>query len=199
MEFSELVATRKMTREFSDVQVEASLISELLEVVRYSPSAGFTQGFRFLVLTDSDVRKSFFKTTSDKNWLDNPDSSKITTAPVIVIPFSLPETYIERYNQPDKLKAHRNANFIEANETPFWLTDMAFATMLLLLRAEDLGLGALFFAIHGGIDNLKESLNIPESASLIGAVAVGYKSETGQRHLRKRLSADQLVKYNSWH
>ncbi len=198
MEFDEVVRNRRMSRDFNDTLISHALIDELLDAVRYSPSAGFTQGFRFLVLTEENARFSFFKITSDELWLESSDSKMITNAPVIIIPFCLKSEYINRYSQTDKLISHNNENFMEVQGTAFWITDLSFATMILLLNAENLGLGALFFAIHNNLDKLKSHFNIDGDADLIGAVAVGYKSGVNRQTARTKLKKSEIIKFNSW-
>ncbi len=198
MDLDYIMKTRKMTRRFKDTPLEDSVIEELLKSVRFSPSAGHAQGFRFLVLTDFFARIKFFEITCDKEWLNTDKAKQLIKAPVIIIPFALKRSYIDRYNQQDKLNSHMNRNFMESQSTPFWITDLAFAVMLLLLKAQDLSLGALFFAIHNNEHDLKEQFGIPSDADLIGTLAVGYKNETQYRKPRKSLGINDLIKFNTW-
>jgi nitroreductase len=65
----------------------------------------------------------------------------------------------------------------DAWPAPFWVVDVAFATMILLLSAVEEGLGALFFGLRGEPRKLHQSFGIPDGWSAIGAVALGWPAE----------------------
>ena len=54
MEFSEVVRRRHMVRRFTDEPVSADSLDRILRNVMRGPSAGFSQGQAFLVLTGED-------------------------------------------------------------------------------------------------------------------------------------------------
>ena len=66
-----------------------------------APSAGFSQGWDFLVLRSPEERATFWSaTTGDQppdTWL-----AGMATAPALILCLSDPERYLERYAQPDK-------------------------------------------------------------------------------------------------
>ena len=59
------------------------------------------------------------------------------------------------------------------DETPYWLVDTAFASLLILLTAADSGLGALFFSV-ADVQALRREFGVPEQIQPIGAIAIGY-------------------------
>src|SRR4051812_26269635 len=57
MEFAGVVKRRRMVRNFSDVPVAPDQIERILDLARRAPSAGYTQGQSFIVVTDPELRK----------------------------------------------------------------------------------------------------------------------------------------------
>jgi nitroreductase len=58
MEFIEVVRKRRMIRHFTSEPVAPEVIDRLLELTRHAPSAGFTQGQAFIVVTRPELRKA---------------------------------------------------------------------------------------------------------------------------------------------
>ena len=75
--------------------------------------------------------------------------------------------------------------------------------MTMLLAAEDAGLGALFFAVFSGEQQLRARLHVPDAMQLIGAIALGWPLESDAANVgasanRTRRSADQIMHINGW-
>lgn len=173
MDFAEAVRRRRMVRRFRPDPVPRTLLTEVLDLARRAPSAGFSQGFEFLVL-DGDDTGVFWDVTGARPWWERRFPS-VLRAPVLVIPLADREAYLDRYAQPDKMASglHR----AEAWPQPYWLTDTAFATMILLLAAVDRGLGGLFFGIFRNEQQLLATLGVPEGRTALGAVALGWPDD----------------------
>jgi len=58
MEFRDTVLKRRMVRNFADKPVDPAIIDRILELTRHAPSAGFTQGQSFIVVTRPELKKS---------------------------------------------------------------------------------------------------------------------------------------------
>src|SRR5665811_1500748 len=73
----------------------------LLNAIR-APSAGFSQGWDFVVLTRSEEREAYWSATTDPD--DEPDSwlAGIKSAPTLILCLSDEGTYLRRYAEPDK-------------------------------------------------------------------------------------------------
>ena len=120
--------------------------------------------------------------------------------------FADPVSYVERYSEQDK--AHTGLGVgAEAWPTPYWTVDASFAAMTMLLAAEDAGLGALFFGVFHGEQQLRTRLCVPDAMQLIGAIAIGWPVEsdtgeasanTGASASRIRRSAEQIIHLNGW-
>jgi nitroreductase len=172
MDFQDAVRARKMCRSFDDRPIPAAILDRLLANATKAPSAGFSQGWGFVVLEGREQTDTFWDLTSDEDWRDVPDWPNLTKAAVIILPLAHKQAYLDRYSEPDKAAAGLQSE--EAWKVPYWLVDTAFASMLVLLTASDAGLGALFFGIFRGERELLEALGVPEGYQPIGAIALGW-------------------------
>lgn len=175
MELGEALSRRRMCRNFTNQPVPAEVVDRLLDRARRAPSAGHTQGWSFLVLEGQDQVKRFWRADSDPEWLANPTLPGVVRAPVIVVPFCSVRRYLDRYSEPDKIEHGMTTE--DAWPAQFWVVDVAFATMILLLSAVEEGLGALFFGLRGDPGDLRQAFEIPDEWAPIGAVALGWPSD----------------------
>jgi nitroreductase len=199
MEFQDVVMRRRMVRDFSDAPVARPLLEQLVANATRIPSAGYSQGFGFVVLTDPGQRRLFWETTRGPDWRGESDSVPLTRAPVVIVPFSHKQAYLARYALPDK--SHTPLSREEHWPAPYWDIDTGFGVMLILLTAVDLGLGALFFGIFQGQKALMDALGVPETYRPIGAIAVGYPT-VGERSVPElpsgRRQLDEVVRWEHW-
>ncbi|MGA8845798.1 MAG: nitroreductase family protein, partial [Nocardioides sp.] len=64
MDFTDVVRRRRMVRSYTDEPVDPALVDRALENATHAPSAGFSQGWGFLVLdTPADVRRFWAAST----------------------------------------------------------------------------------------------------------------------------------------
>jgi nitroreductase len=190
-----------MTRAFSTQPVDTKLISQIVDLASRAPSAGKTQGWHALILTSSDTAK-FWDDTLAVEKRESFRWKQLLDAPVIALVFADPLAYVERYSEHDKAHTGLGAS-AEAWPTPYWTVDASFAVMTLLLAAEDAGLGALFFAVFSGENELRTRLCVPDAMQLIGAIALGWPLESDELNAsasagRARRSADQIIHLNGW-
>jgi nitroreductase len=199
MEFQEVVLRRRMVRDFSDEPVARSLVEQLVTNATRIPSAGYSQGFAFVVLTDLGQRRLFWETTSGPEWRGESESEPLTRAPVVIVPLAHKQAYLDRYALADKV--HTPLSREEHWPVPYWDIDTGFGVMLILLTAAELGLGALFFGLFRGEKALLDALGVPGGYRPIGAIAVGHPT-AGERSRptlptgRRRL--EEVVRWEHW-
>src|SRR5437016_7715915 len=140
MEFQELVRRRRMVRKFQPRPIPDEILLRVLEVARHAPSAGFSQGFDFLVLDEPGQVKRFFELTNHPQFPYDEDKE---FAPCYVLAISNTPAYLERYSRPDKERF--GLQKAEAWPVAFWDVDTGMAVMLILLAAIEDHLGAVFF------------------------------------------------------
>jgi nitroreductase len=198
VEFRDVLRRRKMVRTFLDRPVDAHAIERILDVGRRGPSAGFSQGFAFLVSQGKDEVGRFWEAVSsdEAQW---PDEG-MRGAPVIVVPMAGKRVYLDRYAEDDKGWTDRD----QARwPVPYWTVDTSFASLLILLAAVDEGLGALFFGLdQGGYDRLKAEFGVPEGWDPIGVIAIGHPAPVdparSSAHTRPRKPIEEVVHRGRW-
>ncbi len=170
MEFQDVVRKRKMVRSFEDRPVPHDIVERMLANAQKAPSAGFSQGWGFLVLEGKEETARYFdalwpaERRTEFGW---PDFFK---APVLIVCLSNKMDYLRRYAESDK-------GWTDMSEShwpvPYWDIDTGMAALLVLLTAVDAGLGAVFFGVFDQA-KLHATYEIPDEYSAVGVIAVGY-------------------------
>jgi nitroreductase len=160
-----------MTRSYDpDQPVDRATVDTLLNLAIRAPSAGHTQGWEFLVLNDIRSRALFWSATSDGPY--DAWRTRMQTAPALVIFLSDKEAYLDRYAEPDKGWTDRDEG---RWPVPYWHVDAGMAAMILLLAAEDAGLGACFFGVPPTRwSALFDAFGIPARLAPVGVVSLGH-------------------------
>jgi nitroreductase len=189
-----------MTRAFSDKPVDQGVLSSLVDLASRAPSAGKTQGWHLVVLQGADVAR-FWDDTLPADRRATFRFQQLLNAPVIALPFADPEAYVERYSLPDKQQTGLGSG-VDAWPAPYWTVDTSFAVMTLLHAAHDLGLGALFFAVFNGENELRSRLGVPEHLQLLGAIAIGWplaeEAAAGASAQRQRRKPNEIIHHSKW-
>ncbi|MBT8216146.1 MAG: nitroreductase family protein [Acidimicrobiia bacterium] len=169
MEFAELLARRRMVRNYLPDPVPDEVIDRIMERARRAPSAGFSQGQSFVVVTDQERRAAIAALAHEDHYVAAGFDPWLSRAPVHIVVCTSEAVYRARYAEPDKTGAG------EAHEwpVPYWFVDAGAALMLLLLAVADEGLAAGFAGSHS-LEGIKELLGIPDDVSPIGLVTVGH-------------------------
>ena len=191
MDFQEVVRRRRMVRTFTDEPVPKESLDRILGNAVRGPSAGFSQGQSFLLLTEPADRERFWAIAGAAV------NESAQTAPAVIVPMSCKRVYLDRYAQPDKGWTDRD----EARwPVPFWHIDTGMAALLILQTVVDEGLGAIYFGIvPEAVQPFRDAFGVPDDQEPIGAIAIGYDAETEKRDLRsKRRNLDDIVHYGRW-
>ncbi|PHX93984.1 MAG: nitroreductase [Acidimicrobium sp.] len=201
MQFADCVRSRKMVRAFRKAPVDAKLLDRIVDLASRAPSAGKTQGWHFLVLRDEQTAK-FWDISLPKEKRSSFRWQHLLDAPIIGLVFADPNAYLERYSESDKAKTKLGEN-ISSWPTPYWTVDASFATMQLLLAAHDVGLGALFFGVFNGENQLRIEFKVSEQMQLIGAVAIGWPlaektTDRGASAKRARRKPSEIIHEGSF-
>ncbi|HEX9775322.1 MAG TPA: nitroreductase family protein [Actinomycetota bacterium] len=197
MELQRAIDKRRMWRNFDpDRPVPRAALERILRNALHAPSAGFSQGWAFLVLTEPEDRARFWDAEWPADERGGPLAGGIMRAPALIVPMSNKEIYLDRYAEPDKGWTDRD----EARwPVPFWHLDTAFASMLMLLTVVDEGLGALFFGVRRASE-FRDAFGAPEAYTPIGAIALGYGAPDAPSPslARGRREPEQVIHYGRW-
>ncbi|SDI83555.1 Nitroreductase [Frankineae bacterium MT45] len=173
MEFQEVVRARRMVRSY-DAQrpVAPELIERLLGLAVRAPSAGFSQGWEFLVLDTPERVGRYWEVTTDADTPPDRWLRGMQSAPVLILPFSDKSAYIERYAEPDKGWSDRDES---RWPVPYWHIDTGMASLLVLLGAVDAGLSGCFFGVPvAAQDAVRQTFAVPSQLTPIGVISLGY-------------------------
>ncbi|RNL77816.1 nitroreductase family protein [Nocardioides marmorisolisilvae] len=202
MEFQDVVDRRRMIRNYAERPVDPAVVDRALRNATHAPSAGFSQGWGFLVLdTPEDVRR-WWTVTTDPASLAAPDDwlTGMMRAPVVIVPCSSKAAYLKRYAEADKGWTDED----EARWTvPFWHMDAAMASLLILQTAVDEGLGACFFGIPPErVPAVRAEFAIGDAFDPVGVITLGHRVDdtgnAGSPARRARKPLDDVVHRGSW-
>jgi nitroreductase len=171
MDFQDVVRKRKMVRSFDSKPLPPDVVQRIVRNAQRAPSAGFSQGWGFLVLEGDKETAAYW----DAVGPNDPDTFRwqdLYNAPLLIVCLSNKSAYLDRYSEPDKGWTDRSESHWPA---PYWDIDTGMAALLILLTAVDAGLGALFFGVPPEkVQALRTAFGIPDEYAPIGTVAVGY-------------------------
>jgi nitroreductase len=170
--FPDVVRRRRMVRAYDPTPVDPGTLDDLLNLAIRAPSAGFSQGWDFLVLRTPDRIDRFWTATTDPDREPDRWLLGMRTAPVLVLCLSDRERYLDRYAEPDKGWTDR----AESNwPVPYWDVDTGMAALLLLLGATDAGLASCFFGVPAERqDAVRAEFGVPSSRRIVGVVSLGH-------------------------
>lgn len=197
MEFAEVVRRRRMVRHFKPDPVDPSAIERMMRLAQRAPSAGYTQGQSFIIVTDPELRRAVARTCGEDEYYEPAFGHRwISEAPVQAIPCVSEAAYHRRYQEADKI---RDDGTEIAWPVPFWFLDIGCSVQLLLLAAVDEGLAAGYAGIPD-TPALKELLGIPDEVTPVGVIPIGYPdTDVPSPSLRRgRKSLDEFVRYERW-
>ena len=196
MEFTEVVRKRRMVRHFKPDPIDQETIDHLMRMAQRAPSAGYTQGQSFIIVTDPEMRRKIAEFCGETHYAERFGHRWISEAPVQAIPCVSEAAYHRRYQEKDKIDA-------EGNEiewpVPFWFMDIGCSVQNLLLAVVDRGLAAGYAGIPN-TQGLRDLLGIPDEVTPVGVIPIGYPDQDvpSPSLKRGRRSLDDFVHNGKW-
>lgn len=176
--FWSVLASRRMCRSFESTAVPDEHVEAIAEAAFRGPSAGNTAGFELLTLTGESVA-SYWEVTLPADRRASFRWPGLLRAPVLYVPVVDPQAYVDRYAEEDKRHTGLGDS-VDSWSVPYWFVDGGAAVMAMLLAAEALGLGALFFGQFANEEAIRERFGIPQGLRTLGTIAVGLAEGTGR-------------------
>jgi nitroreductase len=186
-----------MVRNFQQKPVSRETIERILELAQHAPSAGFSQGWAYVVITDAALRKRIGEIQGELDFYAKSRFHKfVSEAPVLIVACSSEQLYHERYRESDKLR--EDGTEIEW-PTPYWYFDIGAACMLVFLAAVNEGLAAAFTGVFR-VKEMKTLLGIPAHFHPVGVISMGLpaKDVKSPSLKRGRRSMNEVVHYEHW-
>jgi nitroreductase len=197
MEFDRVVRKRRMVRNFQRRPVGLEKVNRLLELAQHAPSAGFSQGWAYVVVTDLELRRKIGVLQGEDSYYAGRRLHKfVSEAPVLIVVCASEQLYRERYRESDKLR--EGGSEIEW-PVPFWYFDAGCACMIIFLAAVNEGLAAAFTGVFH-TEQMRKLLGIPNKYQPVGVISIGYRGvDVKSSSLRRgRRSGQEVVHYEHW-
>lgn len=196
MDFEQVVRKRRMVRNFSNEPVDMEKVNLILDLARRAPSAGYTQGQSFIVVTNPDTKQKLAALCGEEFYTSSGFHPFISGAPVLIIPCTSEEAYHRRYQEPDKID--QDGKEIDW-PVPYWFMDIGCAVMLILLGAVDQGLAAAFAGAHD-LNAVRALLGIPAEVTPVGVISIGHPApdKPSPSLQRGRKPAETVIHRERW-
>lgn len=197
MEFAEVVMKRRAVRRFEEGGVDREVIERIARLAQRTPSAGFSQGQRLVVVTEPAQRREVARLYGEDEY--EPVFGRwVSECAAQFIPCVSEAIYHRRYQEPDKTgPAGEEIEW----PIPYWWVDIGATMQNVMLAAVDEGLGCGFVgADRAGIDELKRYLAIPEEFEPIGVMPVGRAIADVRSPSLKRgwVPFEQFARWERW-
>jgi nitroreductase len=185
-----------MVRNFQRESVPMQVVERILMLAQHAPSAGFSQGWAYVVVTDEQMRKKIGQVQGEEDYFSKRFHKFVSEAPVLIVACTSEQLYHERYREPDKIQEDGTEIHWPA---PYWHFDIGCACMLIFLAAVNEGLATAFTGVDRVVA-MRELLGIPEHFQPVGVISIGYpaKDVKSPSLKRGRKPFEQVVHYEHW-
>ena len=189
MEFTDVVMKRRAVRRFEDGGVDREVIERIARLAQRTPSAGFSQGQRLVVITDPAARLEVARICGEE-FYEADFGPWISQCAAQFIPCVSEAIYHLRYQEADKVD--ENGAEIEW-PVPYWWVDIGATMQNIMLAAVNEGLGCGFAGPQ--IEPLGPTSASRTSSSRSGSCRSGVRcptcghpasSEAGRRSMSSR-------------
>jgi nitroreductase len=118
-----VIRKRRLVRAFTSEPIGPGVAGRVLAAANRAPSAGFSQGYTLLVLDEPGQLGPFWERVSDYHGSEDsagPAFGPVTRAPLVIVPLSCKDIYLDRYARQDRGWTDRD----EARwAVPYWDID----------------------------------------------------------------------------
>ncbi len=165
----EAIQKRFSVRQYQERSVESEKLDRVLEAARLAPSAGNRQEWRFVVVTDADMRRKMVPAANGQKFVGE--------AAVVIVACAVGTDHVMSCGQLS------------------YPIDVAIALEHIALQATEEGLGTCWIGAFDE-EKVKELLSIPESVRVVELMTLGYPATVAG--LKSRLERDEIVMYGQW-
>jgi nitroreductase len=197
MEFEKVVRKRRMIRNFQPTSVPKEVVDRILGLAIHAPSAGFSQGWAYVVVQGERLRKQIGDLQGETDFYASRRFHKfVSEAPLLIVACASEKMYHDRYREQDKLKQDRTE--IEW-PTPYWYFDIGSACMIIFLAAVNEGYASAFTGVFR-VQEMKKLLAIPEHFHPVGVISIGLAAADikSPSLKRGRRPLEQIVHHEHW-
>ena len=164
----EAIQKRYSCRAYQQREIEREKIDKLLEAIRLAPSAKNTQDWRFIVVTDKDIKAQVAATTNRPEVFEK--------AGAIIVGCS-------------------NSDYVMQCGQAIAPIDVSIALEHICLQATELGLGTCWIGSFK-TEKVRAIIGIPDDINIVELMAVGYPADSAKQP--NRLNMEEIICYNKW-
>ena len=164
----EVIRRRYSCRAYQDRLIEQEKLDSIFEAARLAPSARNTQDWRFVVVTDKEIKRQVAETTNRPKVFEK--------AGAIIAACS---------NSDEVMRCGQAIGPI----------DVAIALEHIALQATELGLGTCWIGSFY-MDKVRAILGIPADVAIIELMAIGYPADEGKGPQRELI--EKILCYEKW-
>ncbi|HUK27422.1 MAG TPA: nitroreductase family protein [Candidatus Acidoferrales bacterium] len=197
MDFERVVRKRRMVRNFQRKAVSGEIVDRILELALHAPSAGFSQGWSYIVVTSEQLKKQIGKLQGEDDFYARKRPHHfISEAPVLIVACTSEKLYHDRYREPDKVKD--DGSEIDW-PTPYWYFDIGCGCMLIFLAVVNEGLASVFTGVFR-VTEMRKLLGIPDHFHPVGVISIGHQAPDVKSPSLKRgrRPPSQVIHYEHW-
>ena len=170
MTVSEAIKSRQSVRSYLDKPVQQDTLDELFEAASLAPSAGNRQEWRFVAVTDPEMRMKLARAAAGQAFVGE--------AACVIAACAETDGHAMRCGQLS------------------YPIDVAIAIDHMTLRAVELGLGTCWIGAFSE-DEVKKLLGIPAPVRVVELLTVGYPRDARVRE-KSRLEKEKIAFYGTW-
>jgi nitroreductase len=199
VDFKDVVTKRRMVRNYTYEPIDADAIGRIIDAGIRAPSAGFSQGQRFVVVTAPEQRHAIARAAGEDQYVAQGFDPWISKAPVHIVVCADKNAYLSRYSEPDKTGPDGRPSQEEDWIVPYWWVDAGGSMMAILLAAVDEGLAAGFLGAHS-FEGIQSVVQTPDDILIVGVVTVGHPAPDRRSSsiTRGRTPRSRVVFDNRW-
>ncbi|MBD3183473.1 nitroreductase [Candidatus Poribacteria bacterium] len=158
MDFMEVINRRRSIRKYKPDAIPEEDIKDIIEAARLAPSWANSQCWKFVVITDPDVKSQLAK--AGNSWIEN--------APVII-------TICADPTKPGT-----------KGDQEYYMLDAGIAMEHLILAAANKGLGTCWIGAFDEKAAAK-ALGVPDNIRVVASTPLGYPAEEPSQRPRRKL------------
>ena len=172
-----------MVRSFTSEAVTTEALERIVRAAQRAPSAGFSQGVEFVVVTERETREALAGGEAGAERMRRMGMQPFAhQAPVQIAICVNPGVYRDRYREADKARLRQAVSDDVLWQSPYWHTDAGCAMMLILLAAIDEGLAAGFMGPAARQEEMKAIVGIPADWTLVGLALIGHEAPDAETY-----------------
>ncbi|MFW6437572.1 MAG: nitroreductase family protein [Armatimonadota bacterium] len=169
MDVMDAIQQRFSVRKFKDYEVEQKKIERVLEAARLAPSARNLQEWRFVVVTDPEMREALSEAANGQRF--------VAEAPAVIVGCAVTSEHVMSCG------------------LHCFPIDVSIAMAYITLAAVEEDLGTCWVGAFNS-DRVRNLLGIPNDVIVVGLMPIGYPD--AQAPPKKRMSLDEIMMEERW-